>query len=1114
MDSPEREIPDMVPDISQQVALQPEASMTTPELKYFRRYQVAEGLGLPLREALGHINDLTMTQPDLFKIDDETGALLCSEEIFSVIGNRQPSDPALPSLESTGQSGLVVNVVKIADHVERTRVDRAKKDFAAFKAEVSSGETIDAKAFENLVHLLGAENGMDVLYRFRPEYKGRVPIAEIRGFLAEYLGEFMVAKNKLDFDRLGEALPYLTDTKLQEALGNVLKRSCITDYNQSVRKNPDEDDFDVIAEYLHQVKKKVESFENDDLMNVIANVSDYYQEVFAIEKPRGMVDSLVGGRPFPDLNQRVNVYETIRNTHVLIADAYGMGKSASAIVSKEVIGAKCAIITMPSAVLERGSWQTYLSSKMGKNGQHIGYFKEGHEPKVLIVQSKNDLQDISADDYDYILISQERLDEEYTQLLGNIGADMLIVDEAHKLKNITDGKRSQQVIELERYIRDRDGTFVMLTATPAPNKVRDIALTFKTVFSDKFADVDNADLIASILNGDILELRGLLLERMQMKRQEYGDSLVPPDEQTVWIELSDQEKQIYEILLEEWELTANDKLRYLRQILLNSEILDGTPAISPTKLLKINEDLINTFATKNKVLMFVNDYVNGIITGDKTILDKLEIPEDVTVRIIYGDTPKALRQKYSELFQESDEKTLLIVSGQTVSVGVDYSAADAVFFLNGPWTYPDEAQQKGRAQRFGRSGQLAIRKYITAGTIEEGMEAYVHAKNRAIEKLFFGVPITEIEQTMVINSELQDIKGLEVNPELARYYISAIDRMNQIFGRVKEIGEQRFMQFLEKHGEEYALTYKKLTSRSFQANSSRLSGTIISRLENQRAETADATQPVIVDVGSGPEMLRRHISDDLKNQVLSIDLNSNQLLEAEGRYAVAPMSNIPVPDKHADYINLSLAFHYTAWRPSYGEYERLQVLGEVNRALKVGGRAIITLPHSLNLRDISSFAQTVEKVGFRIDHQLSGIASSGEHFETQLVTLKKYADCPAQLGDLIETVGIIAKEGLRFAAHKRSLKDTRRIATGYNLDNGTRLETVLNRDGLDVLHEEQTVMSEMIALRRQTETNRIQDIPSEEIISRGFARIHNSKRYLLYKQLVSGDGAVIVYDNS
>ena len=98
------------------------------------------------------------------------------------------------------------------------------------------------------------------------------------------------------------------------------------------------------------------------------------------------------------------------------------------------------MIVAPSNVID--TWQDYL----------FNYFKEDQAPKVLVVQGIDDLRCIGPDDYDYILLSQERLTANYTEALEGVGYDMLILDEMHKLKNLSSGKRAENILRLAEQI--------------------------------------------------------------------------------------------------------------------------------------------------------------------------------------------------------------------------------------------------------------------------------------------------------------------------------------------------------------------------------------------------------------------------------------------------------------------------------------------------------------------------------------------------------------------------------------------------------------------------------------------------------------------------------------
>ena len=326
-------------------------------------------------------------------------------------------------------------------------------------------------------------------------------------------------------------------------------------------------------------------------------------------------------------------------------------------------------------------------------------------------------------------------------------------------------------------------------------------MALKLLYPERFGEASNKELTSQIINGDILDLRALLVPRMQMKSLAESIKMPGLEEVVHRVELSKDEQEMYEVLLEEDELTASQKLQFLRKFNLNPQLLDAAPDINGSKIRAVGESLKQTFEGKDKVVMYVNGYIEGIIRGSNTIVDALGLPEGVEVYTIEGKVKKDQRNIIQQKLQDSSGKMLVLVSGQTADVGVDFSGAQEVYFYNEPWTEYDKKQQLGRVYRPGLKEDLTVRTFINAGTIEEGIHSYIRSKYLAVEKILKGVPISELEREMLQKSEKQNSPNLEVNPELAEYYFSSWDRMMKIYAYVKELGEPDFVKFLANTGE-------------------------------------------------------------------------------------------------------------------------------------------------------------------------------------------------------------------------------------------------------------------------------------------------------------------------
>ncbi|MDD2758440.1 MAG: SNF2-related protein [Patescibacteria group bacterium] len=1039
-----------------------------------------------------------------------------AEQLFGVgritIKNRLSSVRSIRGKDRIGQApnssepdnlfNLADIKLAVADILEKREASaneqKIKKSYQEKMAEYAEGKTESAENFRALINAFGSANCIDILYRLHPEYKG-LPMEYVKSQLADYLGDVLLVKGEFRFKDLIETRPFLSDNNFSGALFENIKEHCLRYFFEQKRREPEKDSLEIIYDYLDRTVEEARALGIKELDDIIQAVIVYYDAAIRdFKKPEVFKDRLSADRDFPDINQKINMKELADKKRLLIADDMGLGKSASVIMAKEQLGIKRTLVIAPSNVI--ATWQKYLS-----DGEE-GYYQPGKGPRVLAVESQDDLKNLDKSEYDYILISHERLDSSSVEKLKESGFDMLAVDEAHKLKNPA-GKRSEQAFELAEALDPEKGYLALLSGTPAPNKVGDIAFSLKMLYPEKFAGVSNRALTEQIIRGDMLDLRSLLVPRLQMK--DLRESVEMPElrDEVTYVELSELEKEVYEVLVEEDELTATDKMKVLRQFLLNPETIVTDPNIEGSKIKKAGRDLRKAFGEHDKVVMFVNDYMEGVIRGEKGISDKLGLPDNVNVKTIHGPIPMNERPAIQQEFNEGAGKMLLVVSGGTADVGVDFSGGQKLFFYNEPWTEYQRRQELGRVYRPGIKNSLSSETLVVQRTIEQGIHEYIGRKYRAIEKLLRGVPNTELEKTLLRETEKVEDPSLEVNPELARYYFSCWDKMMQFFGYVKELGEVKFEKFLADYGRDYAQGYRELGNRSYQSNANRVAGALIDKFA---AEAGLPSKEVkILDLASGPEMLRRHIGEKFQKQVVSLDINPHHLQQARGDVVVSSARKTPFKDKSFEYLNFALAWHYSRLAPSQGDYERVEVLAEANRVLKEKGRLVMSLIYSVDLDDEDKFSEAVGKLGFKVVDEYSGEVAVEKNYLSKMIVLEKVRDLD---GSPEEVAGDWDKQGARgFKLKKKkvSLKNSRKIIEHFPL-NGKEFPIELNADDKAVLEEERVINAEAEVLKKKF--GGIKNIPREEIIAGNFVRILLGAKFILFKKLKKGSGAVMVKD--
>ncbi|MDP3987592.1 MAG: SNF2-related protein [Candidatus Levybacteria bacterium] len=979
----------------------------------------------------------------------------------------------------------------------------AQEELVCFVKEASKLETPSAKEFQKLLELFGSSRAVDILFRTRPEFRG-LPVDHVQTILADYYGDVLLVRRGFYPDDVKVGLEHLSEPDFQEGLYEVVKDDALKFYNIAKKSSPAEDKMNLINEYFEIIGLELEAFKNNPtLTKVINRVREYYYSVISeTRKPPQIVDSLKKDREFPDINQLINIKEIKDNKREAIADEMGLGKSAAPIEAKEELSLKTALITAPSNVIP--TWKKYLSDET-VNGKQVGYFKPGQAPKVCVIENLKSLQEAVVASPDYVLISHEKLNEFYTPLLSHVSFDMLIVDEIHKLKNLKQGVRASNLLRLAQRVEGDDRYLVLLSGTPVPNKVKDVAIILKLLYPDRFKEIPDKVLVNSIIDGDIVDLRNLLIPRMQMKSLQESIEMPELTEEIEWVDLSSKEREIYEILMEEDELEAKDKIRILRQFLLNPALIKTTPGVESSKAKAVNKYLNKAFTEKNKIVMFVNGFIEDVIRGENDIYKQMKLPEGVEIRVIHGNISDAERIKIQEEFNNSDKKIFLAVSGQAADVGIDLSGGEEVIFYNEPWTKYDKKQQLGRVYREGLKQDLRCTTFLARNTIEEGIHKYIEIKYQAIEKLLRGIPITVLEKELLKKTEKSKEENLEVNPELAEYYFSSWDRMMKIFAHIKEIGEEDFMKFISEYGRDYAECYVDLGSRSYQANACRVSGTLIDSMVKKDFQNPDNLK--IIDIASGPEVLRRHIADEYQNRILSLDINSYHFEGPGGKRIVGSFSALPIENEAFDYANLSLALHYTRLIPSQDEYERLFVIAEINRVLKVGGKAVINLMYNLDIKDAEKLQGLVDVLGFKIIGDYSGDITVGQNYASRVITLEKIKDIEGAPEDIVREIDKESFGGLKFSKTKKSLRDSRKIVKEFEID-GKDFQVNFNKLDKEILQEEENIVNQGNRLKEKYID--IKGIPTSEILENKFVRILVGKNYVLFKRLEKGSGVVVI----
>ncbi len=967
-------------------------------------------------------------------------------------------------------------------------------------------DNISLQQLEDLIAFLGIDSAADILFSQYPQFQ-LLGSMEVKSLIAEHLWDVLLQRTWLSFVDIPPGLD-IRPKKFQDNMLTVIEKDFLKYYRETKRQSHMKDE-EICSSYIQSLREKFNTMTSH--VDVLTTVADkfawFLDQILHIQIPDRLVQSLDSDREFPDFLQKLNAIEILNKKRFLIADGMGMGKSLSAILAKEVAWFKKCLLIVPSNTMDTRT--DYLSDKVDAKWLPVGYFVKGKAPKVLVIDSLEELDRVAWGDnnYEYIIMSQERLSSEKSLdkiLLEKF--DYVVVDEIHKLKNLSNWKRASGLLDIVENIEHTDGYLCLLSGTPIPNTIMDIAILIKLLYPEEYWSRDNQELVSSIIHGDIVSLRSLLLPRMQMKELTENINMPELHQETKYIELGERERFYYDSIRNDENLTLLEKLMLLRKLCISPKLLWIQDIEISSKAAIVWEDMNKLFKTKRKVVLFFNAFIKGVLRSTENIDDRqtfirqMGLDEDVQIRIIDGTTEKSDRKKIQDEFAQSNEKIALFVSGQTADVWIDLTAAEEVVTVVEPRTKSEDDQQIARVFRYRQKKNIHAQKYIIKDSIEKIISDYVSLKHKAIMKLYHGLKLTDLEKMVLDDGDASastKTNKKDLNRGLIRYFKKSSEELREFYGDTKGVWSEKVEEIIKNDGENIAWYYKGLSSRSYQANVNRWHVTIINGL----VSTNDTTQPVIVDLWSWPKMLHQHIDEKLQNNVISLDLNKHNFNDddiLQWKAIVGNFVDLPFQDNSVDILSFSLAFHDTSRKPAEKDYERLKVLYELQRVLKVWWSAIISLPYSMTYKDKDKFYTILNELWFEIQDGYSGHVV-GEWFRVETVTLEKKQTINKTLEECIDFYAFKdLLSWLAFTKNPEKLASSKNVLTSVQLAENT-IPIELNKSSQYIVQTEQNYTN--LVQEWIKKYGAITSIPQELLHSYGFWRYQTVKHAVLLAQL-------------
>lgn len=437
------------------------------------------------------------------------------------------------------------------------------------------------------------------------------------------------------------------------------------------------------------------------------------------------------------LSHQLEVAETVierMNGKAILADEVGLGKTIEAgLILKEYLIrglVKKALILAPASLInqwiEELNYKFYIPAIPYKKNTPIEY-------------------------YDVVVMSMDTAKKSpHKELIHAQDYDMIIIDEAHKLKN-----HKTKIYEFVQSLKKK--FCLLLTATPIQNNVFELFYlisllkpghlgnyeTFQSSFSASKHSLEHDEYLRELVNQVMVRNR----------RQDTGIEWTNRRVQIIPVQFSKEEKEVYEMLLElknvsqvfsgafsmitlQKEMCSSKEATYLtlnkmRQNCLKQEEIDYVESIIQ-KLMKLEH---NSKAEKAyEIISQANDKVI-IFTeyrASQVYLQWYLNSKGITSVPFNGQFNKSKRDWMKRLFKDQVQVLIATESG---GEGINLQFCHHVINYDLPWNPMKLEQRIGRVHRLGQEHDVHIYNLAIQDTIEEDILNLLHVKIDVFEKV-------------------------------------------------------------------------------------------------------------------------------------------------------------------------------------------------------------------------------------------------------------------------------------------------------------------------------------------------------------------------------------------
>lgn len=446
--------------------------------------------------------------------------------------------------------------------------------------------------------------------------------------------------------------------------------------------------------------------------------------------------------------QRAGIAYAANRPGTLIADEMGLGKTIQALGLANAIEAKSILIVVPASL-------------------RLNWAREAKKWLVSDLSVEPVLTGKERCQADVVIVNFERVKGAIFKTLMDRTWDLLIVDEAHYVKN-SGAQRTKHVMGTWNKTRgkidglaDRAKRQVYLTGTPILNRPKELHTILAKLDPRNFGNfmryakrycgayyngygwdfngASNLEELQARLRSGIMvrRLKADVLKELPPKTRQLvtlapnGMSTLVKQEQE-WI---DQQEFSFDDLQADVELAdaAGDDQAYADAVAkLDMLIKVSFEEMSAHRKQLATEKIPAVLAHCDDVLENVNKIV--LFAHHHDVIDALAEHYGPAAVVLDGRTKVEDRQAAIDRFQKDPECRVFIGSIKAAGVGITLTAASHVIFAELSWVPADLTQAEDRCHRIGQNDNVTVQHLVVDGSLDAKLAGVLVMKQAIIDR--------------------------------------------------------------------------------------------------------------------------------------------------------------------------------------------------------------------------------------------------------------------------------------------------------------------------------------------------------------------------------------------